>query len=117
MFPNSFAVNTPARRTHFPCVLHVISGYFWAFITFHLSSGCLSDLNFFFSVFRFVACEKWREEFKTDELPATFNYTEKPEVFKFYPQYYHKIDKVWLLNRSSYLVHRGCTFIDFSSSP
>lgn len=43
---------------------------------------------------RFVANEKWRKEFGTDSLPQTFNYTEKPEVFKYYPQYYHKTDKV-----------------------
>ncbi|KAJ5609062.1 Cellular retinaldehyde binding/alpha-tocopherol transport [Penicillium herquei] len=41
----------------------------------------------------FVACEKWRKEFGTDELPATFEYKEKADVFKFYPQYYHKTDK------------------------
>lgn len=39
-------------------------------------------------------CEKWRKEFGTDDLPRTFDYQEKPEVFKFYPQYYHKTDKV-----------------------
>ncbi|KNG84283.1 sec14 cytosolic factor [Aspergillus nomiae NRRL 13137] len=41
----------------------------------------------------FVDCEKWRKEFGTDDLPRTFDYKEKPEVFKFYPQYYHKTDK------------------------
>jgi len=25
----------------------------------------------------------------------TFDYHEKAEVFKYYPQYYHKTDKVW----------------------
>ena len=29
-----------------------------------------------------------------DELTKTFDYKEKPEVFKYYPQYYHKTDKV-----------------------
>jgi hypothetical protein len=43
---------------------------------------------------RFVDCEKWREEFNLDELVRTFDYTEKAEVFQFYPQYYHKTDKV-----------------------
>lgn len=43
---------------------------------------------------RFVDCEKWRKEFGTDDLVRTFDYKEKPEVFKFYPQYYHKTDKV-----------------------
>ncbi|KAJ5683393.1 Sec14 cytosolic factor [Penicillium macrosclerotiorum] len=41
----------------------------------------------------FVNCEKWRKEFGTDDLPRTFEYPEKPEVFKYYPQYYHKTDK------------------------
>lgn len=41
----------------------------------------------------FVANEKWRKDFGTDSLPQTFNYKEKPEVFKYYPQYYHKTDK------------------------
>ncbi|KAL4884665.1 CRAL-TRIO domain-containing protein [Aspergillus karnatakaensis] len=41
----------------------------------------------------FVASEKWRKEFGTDELARTFDYVEKPEVFKYYPQYYHKTDK------------------------
>lgn len=43
---------------------------------------------------RFVDCEKWRKEFGTDGLVRTFDYKEKPEVFKYYPQYYHKTDKV-----------------------
>ncbi|KAJ5155394.1 Sec14 cytosolic factor [Penicillium capsulatum] len=41
----------------------------------------------------FVECEKWRKEFGTNDLPRTFDYKEKPDVFKFYPQYYHKVDK------------------------
>ncbi|KAL3475016.1 CRAL-TRIO domain-containing protein [Aspergillus californicus] len=41
----------------------------------------------------FVASEEWRKEFGTDSLARDFNYVEKPEVFKFYPQYYHKTDK------------------------
>ncbi|KAJ9297794.1 hypothetical protein DTO271G3_4015 [Paecilomyces variotii] len=41
----------------------------------------------------FVDCEKWRKEFGTDELVRTFEYTEKPQVFEYYPQYYHKTDK------------------------
>lgn len=39
-------------------------------------------------------CEKWRKEFDTDNLVRTFDYTEKPKVFEYYPQYYHKTDKV-----------------------
>ena len=38
--------------------------------------------------------EEWRKEFGTDELVKTFEYKEKPEVSKYYPQYYHKTDKV-----------------------
>ncbi|KAK2802224.1 cytosolic factor, phosphatidylinositol/phosphatidylcholine transfer protein [Emmonsiellopsis sp. PD_5] len=41
----------------------------------------------------FVECEKWRKEFKTDELVHTFDYPEKAQVFEYYPQYYHKTDK------------------------
>lgn len=39
-------------------------------------------------------CEKWRKDFGVDELVRTFNYVEKPKVFEYYPQYYHKTDKV-----------------------
>lgn len=45
---------------------------------------------------RFVKNEQWRKDFGTDELTRTFKYTEKPEVSKYYPQYYHKTDKVRL---------------------
>lgn len=45
---------------------------------------------------RFVGCEKWREEFGTDDLVKTFDYQEKEKVFEYYPQYYHKTDKVVL---------------------
>ncbi|KAL4969683.1 SEC14 family lipid-binding protein [Aspergillus stella-maris] len=41
----------------------------------------------------FVDSEKWRKEFGTDDLARTFEYTEKADVFKYYPQYYHKTDK------------------------
>lgn len=41
----------------------------------------------------FVDCEKWRKEFGTDELAANFVYTEKEQIFQYYPQYYHKTDK------------------------
>ena len=39
---------------------------------------------------------KWRKEFGggLDELVRNFRYDEKVEVFKYYPQYYHKTDKV-----------------------
>jgi hypothetical protein len=44
----------------------------------------------------FIDCEKWRSEYAgkgVEELVRTFEYTERPEVFKYYPQYYHKTDK------------------------
>ncbi|KAH0559758.1 hypothetical protein GP486_003721 [Trichoglossum hirsutum] len=41
----------------------------------------------------FIDCETWRKEFKVDDLVRNFVYVEKPEVFKYYPQYYHKTDK------------------------
>ncbi|KAL2268343.1 hypothetical protein VTJ83DRAFT_3189 [Remersonia thermophila] len=41
----------------------------------------------------FIDCEKWRQEIKLDEILPTWEYPEKEEVFKYYPQYYHKTDK------------------------
>ncbi|KAH8673346.1 phosphatidylinositol-phosphatidylcholine transfer protein [Xylariales sp. PMI_506] len=41
----------------------------------------------------FVECEQWRAETKLDETVPTWDYPEKEELFKFYPQYYHKTDK------------------------
>lgn len=42
----------------------------------------------------FEAAETWRKEFGVEELYKTFEYPEKEEVNKYYPQYYHKTDKV-----------------------
>ncbi|KAK4218412.1 CRAL-TRIO domain-containing protein [Rhypophila decipiens] len=41
----------------------------------------------------FVDCEKWRQETDLDNVIAAWEYPEKEEVFKYYPQYYHKTDK------------------------
>ncbi|KAL7275061.1 cytosolic factor, phosphatidylinositol/phosphatidylcholine transfer protein [Rhizina undulata] len=41
----------------------------------------------------FIECENWRKEFKVDEAVNEFVYVEKPKVFEYYPQYYHKTDK------------------------
>ncbi|PWZ03370.1 putative SEC14-phosphatidylinositol/phosphatidylcholine transfer protein [Testicularia cyperi] len=41
----------------------------------------------------FTEAEKWRTEFKVDELYESFEYPEKKEVDAYYPQYYHKTDK------------------------
>jgi len=41
----------------------------------------------------FLDCEKWRKDFKVDHIVKDFVYVEKPKVFEYYPQYYHKIDK------------------------
>lgn len=50
------------------------------------------------SVFsRFVGAEKWRKDTKLDELLPTWEYPEKEAIFKYYPQYYHKTDKVLTL--------------------
>ena len=49
---------------------------------------------------RFVDCEKWRKEFGPkglDDLVRNFEYTEKAQVFEYYPQFYHKTDKVLYL--------------------
>jgi hypothetical protein len=44
---------------------------------------------------RFIDSEKWRSTFGggLDNLVNNFDYKEKPEVFAYYPQYYHKTDK------------------------
>ncbi|KAH9880110.1 hypothetical protein J1614_002136 [Plenodomus biglobosus] len=44
----------------------------------------------------FQDCEKWRNEYAgvgVEELVRTFDYKERPQVFEYYPQYYHKTDK------------------------
>lgn len=44
--------------------------------------------------------EKWRSTYAgvgVEELVRTFDYQEKAQVFEYYPQYYHKTDKVRLL--------------------
>ncbi|KAL0570052.1 cytosolic factor, phosphatidylinositol/phosphatidylcholine transfer protein [Marasmius crinis-equi] len=38
-------------------------------------------------------CEKWRKEFGVDDITKNFDFKEKAEVDKYYPQYYHKMDK------------------------
>lgn len=44
--------------------------------------------------FRFIDCEKWRKSTKLDEELPNWDYPEKAEIFKYYPQYYHKTDRV-----------------------
>jgi len=45
----------------------------------------------------FIEDAKWRKEFGgeggVEKLTQTFQYTEKPQMFEYYPQYYHKTDK------------------------
>jgi hypothetical protein len=53
---------------------------------------------------RFIDCEKWRAEYAgvgVEELVRTFDYKERPQVFEYYPQYYHKTDKVRFLPTAS----------------
>ncbi|KAF9236403.1 CRAL-TRIO domain-containing protein [Melanogaster broomeanus] len=40
-----------------------------------------------------LAAEQWRRDFKVDDIVKNFEFTEKIEVDKYYPQYYHKMDK------------------------
>jgi hypothetical protein len=40
-----------------------------------------------------LAAEQWRKDFKVDDIVKNFVFTEQKEVDKFYPQYYHKMDK------------------------
>jgi len=42
----------------------------------------------------FVECEKWRVEFGVEELNRSFVFEEREKVNQYYPQYYHKTDKV-----------------------
>ena len=50
---------------------------------------------------RFIDSEKWRSSFGggLDNLVPNFDYKEKPQVFAYYPQYYHKTDKVRKLQK------------------
>ncbi|QRW01645.1 hypothetical protein RhiLY_00642 [Ceratobasidium sp. AG-Ba] len=41
----------------------------------------------------FINCEKWRKEFGVDNIVKNFDFKEKAEVDKYYPQFYHKMDK------------------------
>ena len=43
---------------------------------------------------RFVDCEAWRKETNLDDVVPSWEYPEKRDIFKYYPQYYHKTDKV-----------------------
>ncbi|KIK93851.1 hypothetical protein PAXRUDRAFT_828563 [Paxillus rubicundulus Ve08.2h10] len=40
-----------------------------------------------------LSAEKWRKDFNVDDIVKNFVFTEKKEVDKYYPQYYHKMDK------------------------
>ncbi|KIK60005.1 hypothetical protein GYMLUDRAFT_44015 [Collybiopsis luxurians FD-317 M1] len=40
-----------------------------------------------------IDCEKWRKEFGVDDIVKNFDFPEKEEVDKYYPQFYHKMDK------------------------
>jgi hypothetical protein len=54
----------------------------------------------------FKNCAKWRSEFGggLDALVPTWDYVEKPQMFEYYPQYYHKTDKD---GRPVYIEHLG----------
>ncbi|KAJ3218407.1 cytosolic factor, phosphatidylinositol/phosphatidylcholine transfer protein [Dinochytrium kinnereticum] len=41
----------------------------------------------------FEACEKWREDFKVEEIVESFSFPESAEVRVLYPRFYHKTDK------------------------
>ncbi|KII96177.1 hypothetical protein PLICRDRAFT_49072 [Plicaturopsis crispa FD-325 SS-3] len=40
-----------------------------------------------------LAAEQWRKDFGVDEIVKSFDFKEKAQVDKYYPQYYHKMDK------------------------
>jgi len=37
--------------------------------------------------------EKWRKDFGVEDIMKNFQFTEREQVMKYYPQYYHKTDK------------------------
>ncbi|KAG6885776.1 hypothetical protein C0993_009881 [Termitomyces sp. T159_Od127] len=41
----------------------------------------------------FLAAEQWRQENGVDTIIDDFDFSEREEVSKYYPQYYHKMDK------------------------
>ena len=41
-----------------------------------------------------LSAEQWRKDFKVDEIVNSFEFKEKAEVDKYYPQFYHRTDKV-----------------------
>jgi hypothetical protein len=65
---------------------------------------------------RFVEVEKWRKEFEVDKLVEEFEYTEKDKVFEYYPQYYHKTDKVRYVWKLAYSAAR-CSGVRRSTQP
>ncbi|KAF8451101.1 CRAL-TRIO domain-containing protein [Boletus edulis BED1] len=40
-----------------------------------------------------LSAEQWRKDFDVEDIVKNFVFTEKKEVDKYYPQYYHKMDK------------------------
>jgi hypothetical protein len=40
-----------------------------------------------------LSAEQWRKDFGVEDIMANFDFKEKAEVDKYYPQYYHKTDK------------------------
>ena len=44
--------------------------------------------------YRFVEFEEWRKKVLLDSLVPTWDYTERSEMVQYYPQFYHKTDKV-----------------------
>lgn len=49
----------------------------------------------------FVECEQWRKETNLDEVLPSWDYPEKEKMFQYYPQYYHKTDKVRFPTRTT----------------
>jgi len=52
----------------------------------------------------FYNCEKWRKDNNIDDLYGNFEFTEKTEVEKIYPKFYHNVD---LLGRPIYIEQFG----------
>lgn len=58
-------------------------------------TGLVSEEEMLITVrFRFVEFEKWRKDTLLDALVPTWEYPERLAMAKYYPQFYHKVDKV-----------------------
>ncbi|KAJ4471956.1 CRAL-TRIO domain-containing protein [Lentinula aciculospora] len=74
----------PMRRTFFPSLI--------CFICLH---RFLRARKFDVALAKkmLVECEQWRKDFGVEDIVKNFDFHEKEQVDKYYPQFYHKMDK------------------------